>query len=229
MKRKALVTGASSGIGKSITDVLLEEGWEVHGIGRSFYGESHSPDFHPIVLDLLDDRSLQNFLKTFDASRLSLLINNAGVAWYGPHETIRTNEIQAMCRTDLEVPMVITASFLRRLRETHGTIINISSITALSPSPHGAAYGAAKAGLLHFTRTLFEENRKFGMKITALLPDMTDTGLYRHADFTVSDEDGAALLSETIAETVRFILHQPEGTVVTEMALRPQLHRLKRK
>ena len=78
-------------------------------------------------------------------------------------------------------------------------------------------------------RILFEEARKYGVKVTNLHPDMTDTNLYREADFEQGEEVESYLLPEEIADAVRFVLQQREGVVVTDLTLRPQLHRIKRK
>ncbi len=231
MRKTALVTGASSGIGEAIARLLLEEDWEVYGIGRDFSGSSLNghPQFICGQFDLLDETERNRFLKQLPLSSLQLLVNNAASAWYGPHETLSDAQIETMARTNLELPMKLCAKLLRPLRENHGTIINIASVTALETSTHGAAYGALKAGLLHFSRTLFEENRKAGLKVSVILPDMTDTALYRNADFTADSAEGCSLSAEEVAEAVRFILHQPAGTLVSELAIRPQYHRIQRK
>ena len=77
--------------------------------------------------------------------------------------------------------MIITNLLLRDLKKNKGTIINISSITAGKANPHGCAYGATKAGLTSFSHSLFEEARKYGVRVVNLEPDMTDTKLYRNA------------------------------------------------
>ena len=231
MTKTALVTGASSGIGKAIAALLLEEDWEVYGIGRDFSDCDliNHPRFISGQFDLLDEEKLTSFLNQLPLSSLKLLVNNAGAAWYGMHETISDRQIETMVRTNLELPMKLTARLLRSLRDNHGTIINIASVTALQTSTHGAVYGALKAGLLHFSRTLFEENRKAGLKVSVILPDMTDTDLYRNADFTADTAEGCSLSPQEVAETVRFILQQPEGTLVSELVIRPQYHRIKKK
>jgi len=257
-KKTALVTGASSGIGAAITERLLQDGWTVYGIGRHFwekaanglherndierngmagsreeiYAASLQPAFYPIVLDLIDEKALLTFLKQFQRETkdsLSLVVNNAGCAYYGLHEELNPDKIRQIVRTDLEVPMVICQQLIRTMRKNQGTIINIASVTATMSSPHGAAYGAAKAGLLSFGRSLFDENRKYGVKITTILPDMTATNLYRNADFEADPAEGASLAPEDVADAVEWILAQRSGVVVPELMLRPQLHRIRKK
>lgn len=231
MKPLALVTGASSGIGEAISRMMCDNGWEVYGIGRDF-SKSTLKDvscFTPFAFDLLDSKALNQFLFDLPADRLKLLVNNAGCAWYGPHETLSAEKTETMCRLNLELPMKLCGTLLRPLRTNKGTIINIASITALSTSTHGAVYGALKAGLLHFSRTLFEENRKAGLKVTVILPDMTDTQLYRNADFEPSHDEGCSLNAEDIANAIQYVLSLPEGSLISELTVRPQFHRIIRK
>mgnify|MGYP002626811941 CR=1 FL=1 len=96
---------------------------------------------------------------------ISVLINCAGVAYYGLFEEIKIENIQEMVRTNLEVPMILTRLLLRDLKKNKGFLINISSVTALSSNPHGIAYGATKAGLSSFSKSLFDEARKYGIKV----------------------------------------------------------------
>jgi short-subunit dehydrogenase len=255
VKKRAIVTGASSGIGKEISGVLVEMGYEVYGFGRSFSDEE--PDqidtkrdltgkictengtdaqneekgmLHRIVCDLLDTQELERQIKQIRRQGgVQLLVNNAGVGYYGLHEELNTQKIQKLVRTNLEVPMVLTSLLLRDLKKCAGTIINISSVTAQLNNPHGCAYGATKAGLSSFSRSLFDEVRKYGVRVVTIQPDMTKTELYRNADFAQGEEEASYLLPEEIAETVRDILYMREGAVVTEITLRPQLHRIRRK
>ena len=230
MSQIALVTGASSGIGQAIAQRLLEHGYEVYGIGRDFSAcplREH-PLFHETSLDLLDTPALLAFLERLPKDNLTLLVNSAGCAWYGPHETLSVEAIQTMTRVNLETPILLCGKLLRPLKQNHGTIINIASVTALETSTHGAAYGALKAGLVHFSRTLFEEHRKSGLKVTVILPDMTDTALYRNADFGPDRSEGAFLLPEDTADAVMSVLSARKGTVLSEIVLRPQYRRISR-
>ena len=227
----ALVTGASSGIGEAVAKQLLDADYEVYGIGRDFSKSTltQHPLFHPVILDLLDTKALFNAADALPKDRLKVLVNNAGCAYYGTHETLSADAVQNMIRVNLEVPVLLSGKLLRTLRDNHGTIINIASVTALETSPHGATYGACKAGLLHFSRTLFEEQRKHGLRVSVILPDMTDTALYRNADFGPDLSEGAFLSPKDTADAVMTVLAAREGTVLSEIVLQPQFHRIRRK
>lgn len=230
--KTAIVTGASSGIGHAVSARLGALGYEVFGIGRDFgkaqwKAEDH---IHPIICDVLDTDQLCACVKQIASEhRVRILVNNAGVGYYGLHEELNPDKIKKLVRTNLEAPMILTQQLLRQLKENAGYVINISSVTAGQSNPHGCAYGATKAGLASFSRSLFDEARKYGVKVVTISPDMTQTNLYRNANFREGDEPESYLLPEDVAGAVEWILRQREGVIVTELALKPQLHRMKRK
>ena len=226
----AIVTGASSGIGLAISRVLCRLGYEVFGIGRNFNTEFEAESFHKIICDILDTDRLCDTAKQIAAqNRVTLLVNNAGTAYYGLHEELNPRKISQMVRTNLEAPMILTCQLLRELKKNRGYIINISSVTAGASNPHGCAYGATKAGLSSFSRSLFDEARKYGVKVVSISPDMTRTNLFTNADFREGAEAGSYLLPEEVANAVEYILSQREGLVVSDITLKPQLHRIMRK
>ena len=234
----AIVTGASSGIGAAISARLCKMGYEVFGIGRSFgssFAEqfpdvADNPLFHAVVCDLLDTEKMLKLVRGIAAeATVTLLVNNAGSAYYGLHEELSPKKIQEMVRTDLEVPMILSQQLLRGFKKNKGCIVNIASVTAQQSNPHGCAYGAVKAGLVSFSRSLFDEARKYGVRVATVSPDMTKTELYRNADFTVGEETESYLLPQDVAEAVAYIVGQREGVAVAEVTLRPQYHRIRRK
>lgn len=236
MNKAAIVTGASSGIGLAVSKVLSELHYEVYGFGRNFEREEtahfvQSTDtFHPIIGDLLDTQNVCDKVKQIVREmQVKVLVNAAGVGYYGLHEQLSVKQIQTLVRTNLELPLILSNRLLRVLKQNSGYIINISSVTAKQSSPHGCAYAAAKAGLTSFGESLFDEARKYGVKVTTIHPDMTRTNLYRDADFTSAEEEGSVLEPSEVAEAVRYVLEQRDGLVVPDITLRPQLHRIARK
>lgn len=225
--KTAIVTGASSGIGFAISKMLTEEGYQVYGIGRIF-PEGASFFAKRISLDLRDTDILLE--KIGEIKQVDLLVNAAGSAYYGLAEFNTPDQIKEMCRTDLEAPMILTSALLPKLKDTKGMIVNIASVTSTRINTHGAAYGALKAGLRSYGRSLYEEVRKTGVRVVTVCPDLTaGTKLYRNADFKPSEEDGCYLLPEDTAECVRNIINMRDGCAVTEVEVRPQFNRIVKK
>ena len=115
-KQHALVTGASSGIGLAICHALLKENYEVYGIGRNFSSLPDSSHFHPIVLDLTYTQAVTNRILSLKKEvTFSILINNAGVGYYGPHEELSASSIAEMVQVNLTAPLLLTNLLLRDL------------------------------------------------------------------------------------------------------------------
>lgn len=225
--KTAVVTGASSGIGYAISRMLSEEGYEVFGIGRVFPGDA---DFFRkrLSLDIRDTDILLQ--KISEIKRADLLVNAAGSAYYGLAEFNTPEQIAEMCRVDLEAPMILTSALLPKLKDSKGMVINIASVTSTRINTHGAVYGALKAGLRSYGRSLYEEVRKTGVRVVTVCPDLTaGTKLYRNADFRPSEDEGCFLLPEDTAECVRSVINMREGAAVTEVEVRPQFNRIEKK
>lgn len=249
--RKVIVTGASSGIGRAIAEKLAAAGYEVYGIGRAFKEADNAAvgnnndsitdnavavmdnngggqRFHKVILDLLDTSALEKLIREINKDEeVCILVNNAGVGYYGLHEQLDIRDIQTMVRTNLEVPLLLSNMLLRSIKKNNGFIVNISSHTATQANPHGCAYGATKAGISSFSRSLFEEERRYGLKVVNIEPDMTDTNLYRSSNFGVDEDERAFLSPEEVANAVMFAISQREGCVAANISLRPQLNRIK--
>lgn len=223
--KTAIVTGASSGIGKAIAEVLVKNGYEVYGIGRNF---TEGVRFHAVVCDLLDEKQYQAMMLSLP-KEIDVLVNNAGCAYYGMHETMSDAKIHEMIKLNLEIPERMSQHYIRTLRLRQGMIINVASITGTHPSPHAACYASTKAALISFSNSIFEENRKHGVKVTCLIPDMTETNLYRNADFKADESDGCCLYPVDIANVVEQILSQRSGIVAKEIIIQPQFHRIQKK
>ncbi len=213
----AVVTGSRSGIGKAVADMLERRGATVIRADRS-------------IADLRDidsiTRAYGEIAKTY---KPAILVNAAGCAYYGLHENVTPKQIKEMCDVNLTSPLIITNLLLPSIRQQKGFIINISSVSAVNVNTHGAAYGATKAGLDSFGRSLWAEVRKHGVRVVNIRPDMTRTDLYRNADFEASSETGAALDPDDVAMAVSDVLDMKEGTVITEMTITPQYMRIQKK
>lgn len=230
--KTAIVTGASKGIGLSIVKSLIDLDFIVYGLARDFTStEYSSPSFVKMNCDLTNIQKLVQCIEkiNYDAATIDLLVNNAGIGYFAPHEQLSIRQIEKMVATNLQAPLILTNLLLRKLKSSSGYIINISSITAKKSSTHGCTYAATKAGLSHFALSLFDEVRKAGVKVVTIHPDMTKTDFYDNTDFTISDDPQCHISPDSISQCVVNILNQPQGTIISEVVIRPQKHGLKKK
>ena len=228
--KNAVVTGATSGIGLAVAKKLVEMGYIVYGIGRNFDKVEVNEKFKKIVCDLTKVFDIEKTVKEIKKeAEIELLVNCAGIGYFGPHEEINVNKLHNMIVLNLEAPLVLTQLFLRDFKKNRGTIINISSITAKKSSTYGCAYSATKAGLSHFSKGLFDEVRKTGVKVVTLHPDITKTSFYDHLDFCQGEDEDSYITPECVANAVEMVISQREGTVLTDITLQPQRHLIGKK
>ncbi|MBU3843131.1 MAG: SDR family NAD(P)-dependent oxidoreductase [Candidatus Fusobacterium pullicola] len=229
--KRVLITGATSGIGLAISKKLLSMGHVVYGVGRDFSKvDIENNNFYTIVCDLIKYQNIEEMVKKLKKEvEIDILINCAGIGYFGPHEEINPTKLHKMIALNLEAPLILTQLLLRDLKKREGVIINISSITATKSSTYGCAYSATKAGLVHFSKGLFDEVRKTGVQVISILPDITKTPFYDELNFREGEEEESYILPECVADAVENILSQRRGTVITEVIIQPQKHIIRRK
>jgi short-subunit dehydrogenase len=226
--KKALVTGATSGIGLALVKYLLDHEYYVYAVGRDFSRYNfESQNLETITCDLTDIDSIQKSLSHIKT--LHLLINSAGFGIFTQHEDIKITDIDNMIDVNLKAPIILTKLFLKHLKITNGYIINITSIEATKSSKFSALYSATKSGLRAFGLALFEEVRKSGVKVVTINPDITKTNFFDNLTFKYSENEEAHLLVEDIIESVDYILNSRDSMVVTELTVRSQKFMIEKK
>jgi NAD(P)-dependent dehydrogenase (short-subunit alcohol dehydrogenase family) len=174
---KALVTGATSGLGRAIAFQLAKDGAEVivHGRdgarGTQTVEEIHSQGggARYVGTDLGDAASIAGFAK--EVGDIDILVNNAGFSVWGPTESFALASFDAMFATNVRAPFLLVAAFAPGMvaRGT-GSIINISSMAGRIGLTGGAAYGATKAALASFTQAWAAEYSARGIRVNAVAP-----------------------------------------------------------
>ena len=172
MSKVVLITGGSSGIGKSIGEFLHQKGFVVYGTSRN--PEKITNSIFPLVaLDVRDKQSIVNCVAEViqKSGRLDIVINNAGVGITGPIEEIPTEEIRNNFETNLFGPIEVMKAVLPQMREQKsGLIINITSIAGYMGLPYRGIYSASKGALELITEALRMEVKSFGIQITNVAP-----------------------------------------------------------
>ena len=177
----ALVTGSASGLGQAIAAELQQHSFRVIGLGRRRPPEIPEEDF--IVCDLSDPQAVENLPEDLAqrTDRLDLLVNNAGFGGYATWAELPPAELRRMFEVDFFAPVRVAQLLSGKLSESHGAIINISSVAALAPVPCMGAYSAVKAALKSFSATLRAEARLQHVRVITVCPGRISTGFSSRA------------------------------------------------
>jgi len=188
-----LVTGASSGIGKVFAEEYASRGRNLILVARSAekldVAEKELKAKHGIEVitypcDLSKPQSAAEVHGFCSRNRFEVdtLVNNAGFNQSGPFNRLSIETHEQMITLHITTLVKLTHLFLpEMLKRNHGEIINLSSILAFQGVPYSATYAATKAFVLVFSESLREEVRKSGIKVTALCPGLTETGIFDEA------------------------------------------------
>lgn len=219
--KKVVISGASSGIGKAISNRLLKLGFEVIGISRNLDKDTFNhPNFIVLNADLSNEKETLEVCQKLKKENLFMLVNCAGFGRFEPHEELSAKTIMEMTFLNLTSAMLLTSATLRSLKKNDGYLININSIEAVRASKFAGVYSASKAGLKAFGDSLFEETRKSNLSVTNINPDMTETGFYDELRFDVSQKHDEKLQADDIADAVEHILKMRKGVVVSDYTIR---------
>ena len=223
--RKILVTGSSDGIGRSISNFLLDYGASVVGIARNhkkFNPESNN--YHKYVVDLSEKQILiKQFSKILnDHTDIDGLISNAGYGDFGGLETFSFNNIDNYIFTNLVSHILISSMVLPLLKKKQkGNIIYIGSDSAIKGGKNGSIYSAAKFGLRGFSQSIREESSSKNIHVSLINPGMVRTSFFKNKNFQPGDENSNAIEPDDIAQLVINILSMREGSVIDEINLSP--------
>jgi len=164
---KALVTGGSRGIGKEIVKRLEKEGYCVYAPARS-------------ELDLLDSKSMEEFVENHMNDHYNVIINNAGINDINDIENITDDEIEKAMQVNLVSPLKLLRSFVPAMKESrYGRIVNIGSIWSIVSKRGRTVYSVTKHGIHGITKTLAVELAEYNILINTVCPGFTLTELTR--------------------------------------------------
>ncbi|BCH21003.1 oxidoreductase [Mesorhizobium sp. L-8-3] len=181
-KRTALVTGASSGIGKASAEVLARAGFTVFGTSRKPSGNS-AGQVSMLACDVTNEASVASLVSTVLANtgRIDILVNNAGLGMFGGAEESSVAQVQSLFDVNLFGVMRMTNAVLPSMRrQGEGRIINISSALGFVPAPYSAHYAASKYALEGYSESLDHEIRGFNIRVSLIEPG-TVQGSFDHS------------------------------------------------
>lgn len=178
----ALVTGAARGIGLATTKTFLNEQRHVVMVDRDsdvlFEEAAKLENVTPLVCDVSQEAEVaQLFDDVLKLGPISALINNAGVADFGPIEDTSFARWRSVMETNLDGVFLMSQAFTPMLKETKGAIVNIASISGLRASTLRVAYGTSKAGVIHLTQQQAVELGEYGIRANCVAPGPVRTKL----------------------------------------------------
>jgi NAD(P)-dependent dehydrogenase (short-subunit alcohol dehydrogenase family) len=193
--RSALITGASTGIGRATALRLDAAGWRVFaGVRREEDGESlraaGSERLTPLILDVTDAEQIAAAAKRVEAEaegRLDGLVNNAGVAIPGPLETLAIDDFRRQIEVNMTAHVAVTQAMLPAIRGACGRIVFISSIGGRVAFPLTGAYHAAKFGIEAVGDIFRQELRPWGIKVAIVEPGSIDTPIWERGERTADE------------------------------------------
>ena len=172
MSKVVLITGASSGIGKSIANFLSEKGYSVYGTSRKPKNIENFK-FELIALDVLKTETIKNAVDFIvkKEGKLDVLVNNAGMGITGSIEDTPTEEMRKVFNTNLFGAIDVMKAVLPQMRkQKSGTILNITSIAGYMGLPFRGMYSATKGALETVTEAARMEVKNFGVKVVNVAP-----------------------------------------------------------
>ena len=226
----AYITGGSKGIGYAIAKSLLDNGMKVAITSRTISaakraGESLSKDASKIlalesnVSSLGDEtEAVKTVIDRF--GQLDVLIANAGVGHLAAIDSLTEQDWKETIDTNLTGVFNSVKAGIEALKKSKGYIITIASLAGTNFFENGAAYNASKFGLVGFTQAIMLDLRKYGIKVTTIMPGSVATYFNNH---TPNDSDAWKIQPEDIGQIVTDLLNMHPRTLPSKIEVRPSV------
>lgn len=234
MQKRALITGASSGIGRATALAFAKAGIDIALVSRqkdrleavATEARNFGVDAQAFPLDLAKVEQVHAQIDSIVAAfgPVNILVNNAGMGYTG--DLIETSLADWQKVIDLNLTSVFQCikGVLPGMRDQgSGTIINIVSIAGLQAFPNWGAYCVSKFGLMALSKTLNMEERANGIRVTALCPGSVNTPIWDSATVNADFDRSAMLTPEIVAESILYVALLPSAAVIEELTLMPSV------
>lgn len=230
--RRALITGASSGIGKATALAFAKTGIDVGLVSRSqeklevvtSAAREAGVKARAYALDLAEVEQVREKIAAIadDFGPIDILVNNAGMGYTGDVMETSLSDWQRVIDLNLTSVFQCIQGILPSMRaQGGGIIINVASIAGRTPFPGWGAYSVSKAGLIALSKTLAAEERAQGIRVATINPGAVNTSIWDtetvKADFSRSN----MLTPETVAQSILHLALLPEHAAIEELTLMP--------
>lgn len=219
-----LITGGSSGIGKSAASRLVEEGAVVYITGRDIEKlelTAKEIGANPLPADMTSDEQLANALRhILDSSgRLDVLINNAGIGSFGPVDELSRSDFREVFEVNVYGAGILGALCAAHFKEREkGHILNIGSSASVKGFKNGSVYSASKFALRALSQCWKDELRPYNVRVTHINPSEVTTAFYQE-DRKEREEQPNKLRSEDMAHLILSCLELDDRGFIPEVSL----------
>lgn len=227
-KHIGVITGASSGIGKAIAMEFASNGITVCLGARSTDKldkiveeiKSNGGDAYSFFLDLLDDESIQNFIKDInEIGKVKTLINNSGFGKFDKIENVELADWDEMMSVNLRSAFVLSQAFIPNMKKNKsGNLVFINSVAGRYGYPFSAGYVASKFGMRGLAESLRNELREDNIKVTSVYPGAVDSDFWDNVNAEFPRDE--MMLTKEIAETVLFAITKPGVGALEDIVIR---------
>lgn len=228
MSETAVITGASSGIGKALAEKLSQAGYQVviaarskdklNGIAANI--QSQGGNCIPVQTDVSIQRDIKRLKE--EASQhgtVSILINNAGIGYFGPVEELSIDDWNQQLDVNLRGAFLLSQAFIPEMKQNKkGVLVFINSVAGRQPFIHSAGYVASKFGLRGLASSLREELREYNIKVISIYPGAVNTPFWEKCENNFSKKQ--MLDVNQLAESIVHAILAPGNLTVEEMVVR---------
>jgi len=227
---RALITGASRGIGRATAIAFAKAGLDLTLVSRSptdlqstaTEAERLGVDVQSVVVDLSQLDQIQPCLEaTLAQFPVDILVNNAGMAYTGNLLETSLADWQQVLTLNLTSVFQCIQVLLPMLRQRQGMVINVASIAGYQAFPGWGAYNVSKAGLIALSKTLAAEEREHGIRVVTICPGSVNTPLWDTETVQADFDRSRMLTPETVAQSILHAALLPLGAVIEELTVMP--------
>ena len=230
--RRALITGASSGIGKATAMALATAGIPLALVGRSEdklakvskAAQDSGVDARYYLVDLADVNQVKPSISAIidDCGPIDLLVNNAGMGYTGELLETPLSDWQQVMNLNLTSVFQVVQAVLPSMRDLQqGLIVNVASIAGRQSFPGWGAYSVSKAGLIALSKAIAVEERGNGIRSVTLCPGAVNTPIWDTDTVQADFERSGMLTPETVAQTILHTVSLPSHAVIEDVTIMP--------